>query len=134
MLLSKKCEISPRADRNFIILSVSDLNPVGHTLLAYIERCCSTLSEFHGGVPELMPKFGAVGLGGWCFGGVFFLGGGGGEGWVASVVRVRASGSEMSCVGLGGGGGGGCRAFCVLSLIFSCMYTNKVFFQSLFAC
>ena len=71
--------------------------------------------------PELMPKFGVGGLGGRRLGGVV-LGGG-----CAAVWRA------------GGGGGfglalvGGGRASCVLSLMFSFMYTNKVFFQSLFA-
>ena len=68
--------ISPRSDRNLVILSVSDLIRVGHTILAYIENCCSTLSEFHGDVPELMPNLALLG---WAVG--VFLGGGGREGW-----------------------------------------------------
>ena len=72
--------------------------------------------------PELMPKFGVGGLGGRRLGGVV-LGGG--------VRRFGAPGGGGGGVGLALVGGG--RASCVLSLMFSFMYSNKVFFQSLFA-
>ena len=113
MLFSKTCEISPRADRNLIILSFSDLIRVGHTILAYIEKCCSTLSEFYGDVPELMPKIGAVGLGGWCFGWVWFFWGG--EGGLTSGVWVRGVGD-----GLRRGGGKG--VLCVLYVFDVLLY------------
>ena len=59
-------------------------------------------------------------------------------GWAVGVWGGVVLGGGCAAVWRAGGGVGlalvwGGRASCVLSLMFSFMYTNKVFFQSLFA-
>ena len=92
----------------WVILDVSD-RIRSELILVSIAKCISMLSEFHGNVPELMPKFGVGRL-------VFFLGGSFGGGRLGGVGGLAPG---------GGGSGrlvGGGRASRVLSLMFFYVY------------